>query len=502
MRRHRAYDCRGAERVSSTSPPRHTSPELRLLLILVAVAAAARLATLGMYPLMDTTEARYAEIGRRMAELGDWITPWINDGEPFWGKPPFSFWMTAGSFKLLGIGAFTARLPHWIGGVLVAWLLWGWADRRSRREAVYAVVLASGSALFFAASGAVMTDMALALGLTMAMRGFWLREDWLLIFGIAIGLLAKGPLALVLAGLPVVAWAIATGNLRRAFVESPWPKVVPWVLALVLPWYALAEWKTPGFLEYFLVGEHWLRYTVSGWSGDLYGHSHAFPRGTIWLFAVLALLPWSVLLPVAAWRWRHLAVPATPADQSLVVYLACWALAPCVLFTLSGNILWTYVLPGLPAAAMLATLWLARLPAGLVERRLLAGGVALTSLVGLGLVVAFNAGGWDDETSTQSLVREYEARRAGGEALIFYRKRPLSGSFYSDGQAEQVLSLDEMHARLALGPAWVAVKERHRGRVSGHLFGTLQPVDHIGEYDLYYLGPDSRRALAPLRHAQ
>ncbi len=488
--------------MSSTPPPRQTSPELRLLLILVAVAALVRLATLGMYPLMDTTEARYAEIGRRMAELGDWITLWIGDGVPFWGKPPFSFWMTAGSFQLLGTGAFAARLPHWIGGVLVACLLWSWADRRSRREAIYAVVLAAGSALFFAASGAVMTDMALALGLTMAMRGFWLREDWLLIVGVAIGLLAKGPLALVLAGLPVGAWAIATGNLRRVFAELRWLKVVPWVLVLVLPWYALAEWKTPGFLEYFLVGEHWLRYTVSGWSGDLYGHSHAFPRGTIWLFAVLALLPWSVLLPVAAWRWRHLAVPANPADRSLVVYLACWALAPCMLFTLSGNILWTYVLPGLPAAAMLGALWLARLPPGLVERRLLAGGVALTSVVGLGIVVAFNAGGWDDETSTRSLVREYEARRAEGEALIFYRKLPLSGSFYSDGQAEQVLSVDAMHARLAQGPAWVAVKERHRGRVSEPRFGTLQPVDHIGEYDLYYTGPDSRHALAPMRHAQ
>ena len=488
--------------MSSTPPPRQTSPELRLLLVLVAVAAAVRLATLGMYPLMDTTEARYAEIGRRMAELGDWITPWIGDGVPFWGKPPFSFWMTAGSFQLFGTGAFAARLPHWLCGILVAWLLWNWADRRSRREAVYVLALVAGSALFFAAAGAVMTDMALALGMTMAMRGFWLREDRLLIVGMAIGLLAKGPLALVLAGLPIGAWAIATGNLRRVFAELRWVRALLWILALVLPWYALAEWRTPGFLEYFLVGEHWHRFTMSGWSGDLYGHSHAFPRGTIWMFAVLALMPWSVLLPIAAWRWRHLATPAAPADRSLTVYLACWALAPCVLFTLSGNILWTYVLPGLPAAAMLAALWLARLPAGPVERRLLAGGVALTSVVGLGLIVSFNAGGWDDETSTRSLVREYDARRADGEALVFYLKLPLSGSFYSDGQAEQVLSAEEMHVRLARGPAWVAVKVRHRERVPDHLFDTLQPVDHIGEYDLYYTGPVALQALAPLRHAQ
>ena len=498
--------------MSSTPPPDRISPELRLLLIVVAVAAAIRFATLGMYPLIDPTEARYAEIGRRMAELGDWITPWISDGEPFWGKPPLSFWITAGSFKLFGIGAFSARLPHWICGALIAWLLWSWADRRSRREAAYAVALTAGSALFFATTGAVMTDMALALGLMMAMRGFWLalhetgptrrREGWMLIVGLAIGLLAKGPLALLLAGLPIAAWAIATGNLGRVFTELHWVRAIGWTLALVLPWYALAEWRTPGFLEYFIVGEHWNRFLVPGWDGDLYGHSHAFPHGTIWLFAMLALMPWSVLVPVALWRWRHLARPAAPDDWSLVKYLWSWAIAPCLVFTLSGNILWTYVLPGIPAAAMAVAVWLARLPPRRVERRLLAGGVALTAVFGIALVVAFSARGWDIQASTQSLVREYESRRTGDEALVFFRKRPLSGSFYSDGRAEQVLTASDLRARLARGPAYVAVKQRHLERMPEHLFDSLQPVLQRGEYNLYYAGPDARHALAQSTRGQ
>lgn len=498
--------------MSSTPPPDRKSPELRLLLVLIVVAAAVRLATLGMYPLIDPTEARYAEISRRMAEFGDWITPWIADGEPFWGKPPFSFWITAGSFKILGIGAFSARLPHWICGGLLALVLWTWAERRSRREAAYAVALTTGSALFFASNGAVMTDMALALGMTMVMRGFWLamheagpgrrREEWMLVIGLAIGLLAKGPLALLLASLPIAAWAIATGNLRRLFAELRWVRATCWTLALVLPWYVLAEWRTPGFLEYFIVGEHWNRFLVPGWDGDLYGHSHAFPRGTIWLFAVLALMPWSVLVPVALWRSRHLARPAAPDDRSLVTYLWCWAIAPCLVFTLSGNILWTYVLPGIPAAATAAAIWLARLPPGRVEGRLLAGGVALTAVTGLALVVAFKAGGWERETSARVLVQEYESRRSSGEALIFFRKRPLSGAFYSDGQAEQVMTADELNARLARSSAWVAVKERHRERIPEHLLDSLQLVVQGGEYDLYYAGLQTRQALAPTPRAR
>ena len=296
--------------------------------------------------------------------------------------------------------------------------------------------------------------------------------------------------------------AIVTGSLRRVLTELHWVKVTAWVLALVLPWYALAEWRTPGFLEYFLVGEHWLRFTVSGWSGDLYGHSHAFPRGTIWLFALLALMPWTVLLPVAAWRWRRLAEPAIAADRSLLVYLACWALAPCVLFTLSGNILWTYVLPGVPAAALLAAILLTRLPRERVERRLLPAGVAMTAIVGLGIVGSFNAGGWDEETSAKALVREYESRRSEGEALVFFRKRPLSGSFYSDGEAEQAATVEELHARLARGPAYVAVKEKHEDRVPEGLREGLRPVARRGEYALYYSAPQTRQALAPAAPSQ
>jgi 4-amino-4-deoxy-L-arabinose transferase-like glycosyltransferase len=483
-------------------PPERTSPELRRLLILVAASALVRLATLEAYPLMDTTEARYGEIARRMAESGDWVTPWIGDGVPFWGKPPLSFWMTAASFEALGAGAFAARLPHWLAAVATGWLVFGWARRRSRRAGVHALALTAASALFFAAAGAVMTDMALALGLAMAMRGFWqalheparrgLRGQALLFLGVAIGLLAKGPIALVLAGLPIGAWAVATSNLRRALQTVRWLAGSLAVLAVVLPWYLLAEWRTPGFLEYFIAGEHWHRFTVPGWRGDLYGHSHEFARGTIWLFALLALLPWSILVPLAAWRWRRDAGPVDPADRPRILYLGCWALAPCVLFTFAGNILWTYFLPGVPAAAMLGAILLGRLPQRPVDRLVIPAGIATTVVVGVAVVAAFNAGGWGERTSTQALIAAYDARRAAGEPLVFLRRRPLSGAFYSNGRAEEAGTLEALHARLARGPAFVAVKEKHADRVPAGFRAGLQSVLHVGDYELLY----ARRAAA------
>ena len=60
--------------------------------------AAVRLATLGMFPLMDTTEARYAEIPREMLATGDWVTPRLNELKYF-EKPPLQYWATATAFR-------------------------------------------------------------------------------------------------------------------------------------------------------------------------------------------------------------------------------------------------------------------------------------------------------------------------------------------------------------------------------------------------------------------
>jgi 4-amino-4-deoxy-L-arabinose transferase-like glycosyltransferase len=469
-----------------------------VLWIVLIGAPLTRLATLGLYPLMDSTEARYAEIARKMFELGDWITPWFNFGEPFWGKPPLSFWMTAASFEVFGPSGFAARLPHWLCGVVVAWSVWNWLAARSRREAIFALALLSGSALFFVAAGAVMTDMSLALGTTLAMRGFWLalhgpeekrlREEGLFFLGIAIGLLAKGPVALVLTGIPVLLWALSTGGILRVLRGIHWTSGTLLTLFLVVPWYALAEWRTPGFLQYFLIGEHWQRFVDAGWQGDLYGSAHVFPHGSIWLFALLALLPWSLLVPAAAIWWRRADRAAAPQDRSLRIYLLLWALTPLVFFSVARNILWTYVLPAAPALVMLTALWLARLPDRLPVERVLAGGVTFTALTMAIVVATIHFSGLADTKSTQALVSDYQSRKSDGEALVFLGGRPFSSAFYSQGQAEAVSGVDELQTRIQRGPLFVAVDGDDLDRLSATLRSRLKFVSQRGDFRLFHSG--------------
>jgi len=483
------------------------------LLWALAILVLMRIATLGLYPLMDTTEARYAEIARKMVELGDGITPWFDYGVPFWGKPPLSFWLTAASFKLFGINEFAARLPHLLGALLVVWLIWDWQARSSRREAMLAIVLLAGSALFFVASGAVMTDMTLTVGTTLAMRGFWLglhgtdaerrRERWLLFLGLTVGLLAKGPIVLVLAGLPIALWTLIQGNPAAVWRGFPWLRGTLLTVALAGSWYALAEWRTPGFLAYFLIGENWQRFVTSGWPGDLYGSAHVFPRGSIWLFAVAALLPWSLLLPIFALRWSKLA-PKIPqlhrTEGARRLYLLLWGLTPCAFFSFASNILWTYALPGLPALFLWGATWLAQYPE-VQAKRILAGGTVLTMIVFAGYLANADMTGRFDVKSAKAVVEDYESRRAGSELLIFFGQRPFSGAFYSRGKAEQVADAVQLAHRLTNASAFVVVKVGALPSLPTELREKLKSIARHGEFELlfsesYHVGATSARAAA------
>jgi 4-amino-4-deoxy-L-arabinose transferase-like glycosyltransferase len=471
---------------------------------MLVVVVLFRLACMAWVPLMDTTEARYAEIGRKMLASGDWTTPWLGS-LPFWGKPPLSFWLTATSFMLFGINEFAARLPHFLCLVVVAWLCWTLAARRSRSEAWMTVAMLAGAALFFVSAGAVMTDAALTVGTTLAMRGFWLhvsrpagtdgRYQWQLFLGLSIGLLAKGPLAVVLLAMPVLAWSLATRRSGDVWRDIAWIRGLLAALLLAAPWYIAAEVKTPGFLEYFIAGEHWHRFVTPGWKGDLYGHAHEFPLGTIWVFAMAATMPWSILLPVAWARWPRGGArsPGDEQERNWRLYLACCSLAPIVFFTLARNIIWTYALPALPAFALLAATWLRQRSSPDGANGLIAAGLAITIAGSLAYGVHLYSGDAFHQKSAKALVAEWYRLRKGEEPLVFVGSRPYSASFYSDGQAE--LAPTALDAKLLLGErhAFVAVE---LGRTSEFRSPGARELGRFGGYDLFEVGEPVREAVS------
>ncbi|WP_269749033.1 ArnT family glycosyltransferase [Desulfocicer vacuolatum] len=449
---------------------------------------------IGAYPLADTTEARYGEMGRLMLETGDWITPQFEKGIPFWGKPPLSFWLTAASFKLLGIHEFSARLPSFLLGIAVVAMVFNLGKYRlDQKNALIACVIMTSSIIFWISSGAVMTDHCLLAGTTLSMVGFWrcitaaknTGRIWGILFfmGLSIGLMAKGPVAVVLIFFPVLSWCLIPKRMNL-ILKLPWLTGMGLTLLLSLPWYVAAELKTPGFLEYFIVGEHWNRFLVSGWKGDLYGSAHAQPKGMIWAFWVVCAFPWSIFLPLLLMKKknRNLFTATVRESQSWFLYLVLWATTPMVFFTMAGNILWAYVLPGIPAFSLVI--------AGLIHRQSWAQNIVqkiaciiLTLFLSVSIVVVTEIG---PDLNSQKKLLGYFNRISHGENLYYFNWRPFSAEFYSRAAVGEIISVFDIKDLFEDNQkSYLAVKNKHVMIIPKDIMSSFDIKKKINGYVLF-----------------
>ena len=418
--------------------------------LLLSALLGLRLLTMGWFPLTDTTEARYAEVARLMAATGDWITPWFAEGVPFWGKPPLAFWSEALSFKLFGINEFAVRLPSRLATVGTLALIHVYSRSHfGRSVAMWAVLVYATSALVYIVAGAVLMDPFLAFATTWAMVAFAMstrQPSWMWRYGffasLAVGLLAKGPLVMVLVAGALIPWMIWHPSARKSFMQLPWFAGLSLMAFLSFPWYVAAELRTPGFLNYFLIGEHFLRFIDSGWTGDLYGTAHQEAKGTIWIHALIAAFPWGavalfMLLQglLGSARKQKLRLALQDKDKS---YLVTWMLFPLLLFTFAGNILWTYVLPALAAFSVLIGISLASWQEKSPKVRL--GFYALVGFVPL-VVTGYMALHiiQPDKLKTEKELVAYAFRHmTGGDELVFVGPIPFSAMFYARGLTRSV----------------------------------------------------------------
>ena len=336
-------------------------------LVLVLVL---RLFSLEYPALTDPTEGRYAYIGQQMFLSGDWLVPKLPmDGAslPYLGKPPFHFWAMASAFSIFGMDEWVARLPSF-GALLVSILcIQQFCTRVLRRSSgIEAALVFISMALIFFFSGAVAIDLtltaAVASALTLFVLGVCSKGTPQKIFGLgfflslAIGFLTKGPIMLALVGFPIFVQIVVDRSLGLL-------RWLPWIAGPILffmvvaPWFVFAERANPGFSRYFFVNENFLRFFVSDY-GDRYGTGHRYPFGSVWWMFCVAMLPWTPVLAYALYRGRATFSPALvrasagdPARWS--IFLLSWMLGPVVVFTFARQIHPGYVLPGLPAAALL-----------------------------------------------------------------------------------------------------------------------------------------------------
>jgi 4-amino-4-deoxy-L-arabinose transferase-like glycosyltransferase len=377
------------------------------ILVMSAILFFARLGARALW----ASEFRWAEIAREMLATRNYFWPTIN-GRVYYDKPLGSYWLVIWSTYLTGaMNEWAARLPCAIAGVLGVAFLMMLARRlyNSRTAIVSGVILATSfSFVFFSrhASADVETLTgelaALLLFLKYEKRpdGWWVAGLWIVM---ALTSLTKGLLGFVLP-IMVIGLYCTLAEGWRVFGEA----VLHGAIVARIRWIFernrwLFNWKS---IPAIAIGigiysfPFWFSKKVEGsdkglqmvWRENVVRFFHPFDhRGPVYLYVyvIFALMaPWAMLLPAAlveAHQRRREHADSARSDRFALVYF--WA--TFAFYTISGSRRSYYILPILPAGALLV----ARLLAGEAlrsqfARRLLAIGYGLTAAAAVfGVVV-------------------------------------------------------------------------------------------------------------------
>jgi 4-amino-4-deoxy-L-arabinose transferase-like glycosyltransferase len=343
---------------------------------LAALLALLWLATLSDRPLFNPDEGRYAEIPREMLSGGDWVIPHLN-GLAYIEKPPLQYWATALSYSLFGVTQFSARLYTALSALGTIALVGGLAARLWGASVAWRTAAILPGMLIFLVLGQLLTlDMSLTFFMTGSLVAFVMAQHaarplgWMLLAwaAAALGVLTKG---LVAAGIPAAVLILYSLWTRDV---APWRRLylrlgVPLLLAITVPWHWIAAGRLHDFLQFFFVREHFARYFTPV--------SHR--EESWWFFGAVFLAgsaPWTVsAIRVMCGGWRrppraHEGIrglnPGNGAGFETVRFLWIWVIFIGVFFSLSDSKLMPYLLPAMPALALL----IGALPSATLKRDL------------------------------------------------------------------------------------------------------------------------------------
>ena len=318
-----------------------------------------------------------------MAQSGDWVTPRLN-GFKYFEKPPLQYWAGAAAFELFGVHDWAARL--WTGLMALAGVaLAFFAGRRlfGAQAGMLAAALLAGSPLYLAYGQFNTLDMGVSVLLSAAVLAFAIaqgpdaeraRRRWMLAGWAACGLavLSKGLIGIVLPAATVALYVIVRrdwGLLRRLELV----RGLALFCVITAPWFVAVSMRNPEFAHFFFVQEHFQRFTTTM-------HHRSHPA---WYFIPVLAGGVAPFLFVVAAAWPAALRPAGPGFSS-ALFLALWALVVFVFFSASGFKLPGYILPLVPALAVLGGAYVARA----APRRPLLAQSALITLIGLALAAA------------------------------------------------------------------------------------------------------------------
>ncbi len=490
-----------------------TAPRWGLWLLLAALWCA----SLPLRPLLDPDEGRYAEIPREMWASGDWVTPRL-DGLKYFEKPALQYWATAAFYTVFGVHEWTSRLFGAGLAFLCLPLVYGFMRRVGRPpdEGLLAAAVLAINPYFSLIGHINLLDQSFSFLVVAAMFCFvlaqreatdlsrqraWMLAAWA---GLALAMLAKGLAAIVLTATALGLYMLVQRDfspLRRMHFMTG----VPLFLLIAAPWFVVVQLRNPEFSGFFFVHEHFSRFLTTV-------HRRA---GPVWYFApyvLLALLPFLLSGRAAlsrAWQQAPVEGNGFRADR----FLLAWCAGTLLFFSVSQSKLPPYILPIMPALAVLLAPALRADGRALRRATWVQSGLLLLLAIGLagdhlrgGEVLAPLLLGWTVVAALAAIAPLLWARFAApsdGRAWL-----PLAIAAIVGWQALIVAYSHRPPLRTArelvaairpqVGPATELFSVRqYRHSASFYLGRTLRIVDYTGELE-FGLGREDRGQIADL----
>ena len=495
---------------------------LGLLLVFTAIVL---FFNLNAWSVTESSEARYAEIGKEMLESGDWMHPQLM-GIYHYHKPPMTYWITAFSYKIFGVSPFSARFFLQVSiliEILLVYLIGKLLIKDSKKAFLGAMLYASFPTVIIA--GRALTTDAYLTTFILAAIYFWIlysqiNKPWILLLSYAslgLGFLTKGPVDLIVPLVLLVFQKITKKKIQGSVFLHAFGVIL--MLGIGLSWFLKLYWEDSRFLDYFF-----FKHTVDRFATDTFGRSQP-----IWFYPVLLILtafPWVlILLSKSKSIWK--------SQKPLPKVFWVWLVVPVVFFSLSHSKLVLYILPvysGMALGTVLIWTRLKKIQKKIWERVQL--GVQILILIALlisplidsritfnykflfvalvlgSILIAFQFTGmkrsdrtvvsaWlftmgitalstyffsqnpDMTNDTRRVVAWIEANTASGEKIIIFDKRLPSVMFQSNRKVISIYNGDESLNRetqfqqdeqwkaflinLKSNPSWIDSKENQRG---------------------------------------
>lgn len=292
-------------------------------------------------PLFDEDEGAYVEVAREMVVNSDYINPTLN-GSPFYHKPIFLYWMQAASLSTFGVSEGAARLPSSLAAILWAVAIFLFTRRYySPRTAFYAAVIMASSLQVTLIGKAAIPDSLLNLfiaGSMFSIFSFYRNRDnrmlWAAFFFIGMGVLTKGPIALLIPLVVSFLFFLYKGE-HRLWIRCILNPVGLLILTLiVMPWYLAIYMNHGGDFFYEFI----IKQNIGRFNSSMEGHS-----GPIFYYLpvlIAGLLPFTAALFKAAGRCKRI------KEDDRMLYLLLWFGFVFLFFSLAHTKLHHYVVYG------------------------------------------------------------------------------------------------------------------------------------------------------------